>query len=528
MKGKILFVWPHIENFGFHSLAIAMLSAICKKNGYETRLLDTTEVKFDFDVDTNNPQETARMFKPTNIIELYGSKKEIKLEEYFMNVYKQFSPDIIAISILSDERFVARDFVNIVRSINKTIPIVVGGKYPTIKQEKMFEEMDVDYVCVGEGVEAFPELIAAIFDGLDTTKVENFIVKQKNGSFVKNVVRPLKKSIDDLPYFDFDIFDRKHFYRPYDGNIYISGSHMLNWGCPYHCSYCINSFYHVMYDKKYFLRRYSVNRIIDELVYLKDRFNLQFFKFYDEDFLMRPLDNLKELSEEYRKRINLPFTIETNPKSVTREKAELLLAMNCVSASLAIETGNSLLRKNVLKRVDTREDIIRSFHLLKDIGIRTSSFNMLGLPFETRETYMDTVELNRDADVNYPVAGFFYPYESTLLREISIREGFYKPLMDESKICRSNVPALEFSNLTEEELIEMRNVFTLYIKLPKTFIPYIKRSEKMDDVGKKVRVFLFDIFDRLVFCNNGWYKDDGNEAVYLAELEKIASSGSTN
>ena len=72
------------------------------------------------------------------------------------------------------------------------------------------------------------------------------------------------------------------------------------------------------------LRRYSVRRIIDELKFLKTKYQLEFLKFHDEDFLMRPLGNLRELSETYRQEVNLPFVIETNPKTVTREKLSYL------------------------------------------------------------------------------------------------------------------------------------------------------------------------------------------------------------
>ncbi len=104
--------------------------------------------------------------------------------------------------------------------------------------------------------------------------------------------------MDDLPFIDWDVFDKRHFYKPFDGKVYIGGDYMLNWGCLNRCSYCINYFYHQLYQEQgYNIRRYSIIRIINELEYLKEKYKIEFFKFHDEDFLARPLSNLKELAE---------------------------------------------------------------------------------------------------------------------------------------------------------------------------------------------------------------------------------------
>ncbi|MDO8663917.1 MAG: radical SAM protein, partial [Candidatus Wildermuthbacteria bacterium] len=222
-----------------------------------------------------------------------------------------------------------------------------------------------------------------------------------------------------------------------------------------------------------------------------------------------------------KKEINLPFAIEINPRSVNEERVKLLKNMNCVSASLGLESGDLVFRKEVLNRVDSEEDIVRAFTLLKEFGIRTVSFNMLGLPFESREKYMKTVELNKKAGVQYPSMNFFYPFKGTKLREVSISEGFFDPQNEETMVYRSDKPALHFKNLSEEELVQMRNSFVLYIKLPEFYESFIKRSETRDEDGEKLRKKLLEIYDKTIWVNNGYYADDGFKETYLKELNKI-------
>ncbi len=69
--------------------------------------------------------------------------------------------------------------------------------------------------------------------------------------------------------------------------------------------------------------------------------------------------------------------------NTTQEKVDLLKKMNCVSVTLGFETGNNWLRKEILKRIESKEEIIKATKLFNEIGIRTSSFNMMDLPWET-------------------------------------------------------------------------------------------------------------------------------------------------
>ena len=414
---KVLFVWPNKDSFGYKPIGLSLLSAMARRLDWETKLFDTTEIDFGY-TDNTQAGEEAKIYKPVDLSKYNFQKKRISLELAFSKTLKEFNPDCLAISVLSDEFLIAAQITKIAKKDFPELPVIWGGKFPTLNPRAALEKYNVDFVCVGEGLEAFADFLEGLAGRKDPYKIPNIWAKRGDTTVINNL-RPLKQGLDDLPYVDWEIFDKRHFYKPFDGKVYISGDHMLNWGCPYHCSYCMNDFYHTLYKNKYFLRRYSVNRIIKELKYLKEKYDIKFIKFHDEDFLMRPLENLEELSRAYKAEVNIAFVIETNPKSVTEEKVRLLKYMNCVSVSMGIETGDDNLRKDILKRVDAESDIIKAFLLFKKMGIRTSSFNMLGIPYETRTTYEKSIELNRKCMVQYPDINFFYPFEGTGLRRIS-------------------------------------------------------------------------------------------------------------
>ncbi|MCK4245212.1 MAG: hypothetical protein KAX20_06255, partial [Candidatus Omnitrophica bacterium] len=65
------------------------------------------------------------------------------------------------------------------------------------------------------------------------------------------------------------------------------------------------------------------------------------------------------------------------------------------------------------------------------------------------------------------------------------------------------------------------NVFVLYVKLPKCYEPFIRRSETQDSLGRELRKRLLEIYDKTVWANDGWYTDDGLKDVYLKELNEL-------
>ena len=517
---KILFVWPNKDSFGFKPIGISLLSALCKQYGHETMLFDTTFIDLGYRDNTQVGEEVL-LFKPVDFSSYDVDKKDVLLKESFYAVLKSFRPDLIAFSALSDEYPIACQLAKYGKEYDKSIFTVFGNKFATICPEQVIGEECVDFVCVGEGLEAFPELINKLSKGEDTTSVQNIWAKS-DGRIIRNAVRPYKKELDDLPFVDWDIFDSRQFLKPFEGNIYHGGDWMSNWGCPYKCSYCVNEFLQGIYGRKGFIRAYSAERAVAELRVLRDKFKLEFLKFHDEDFLMRPFHNFERFARLYAKEVKLPFVIETNPRTVSEEKVKLLKEMGCVSASLGVETGNEQIRKELLKREDTTEDVVNAFRLFKKYDIRTSSFNMIGLPYETREATFDTIELNRKINPSAPNVGFFFPFHGTKLRELSIREGFYHP--DSFPVYRRDEPALNLPSLPKEELRGLRKTFVLYVKFPKPLYPLIRRAEKDDETGRTIFSLLAEIYNKHVLEKGGSFSMDVGQMGKGAQLDEMLRS----
>jgi anaerobic magnesium-protoporphyrin IX monomethyl ester cyclase len=505
---RVLLVWPNQETHGSKPNSISLLSGLLRRDGHEVHLFDTTFLDLGF-VDTYEAAGKANIFKPVDYGPHNMGKIQCNLKSEVHQVLNDFRPHLVAISAISDEVSVGLKISRFVKEWQKDLCVVWGNKGVTFSPEHILSSENVDYACIGEGIEFLPEFIRCLEQGHDPNHIPNLAYRSKDGHIVRNSLRPFFQNLDDLPYFDYSIYDKRQFLKPFDGQVYIGGDHMITWGCPNSCTYCCNKQYRNLYDSTAsgnFIRSYSVDRIIPELKTLVADWGLQFFKFFDEDFCLKPIPYFRYLADQYRREIHLPFTIMAYARSITREKVDLLLQMGCVSVSMGFESGNEWMRNNILKRKDTTEDIVRATQMLNEAGIRTSSFNMLGLPFETRDAIFDTIELNRKSHVAYPDVSFFFPYEGTELYETSVKNGFWTPNHDTA--FRSDYPSLTNTPLSGDEIVSIRDRFVFYVKFPKEFWPYIHRSETPDRIGNNLTSMLKTIYQNTVFRNNGKFPDD--------------------
>ncbi|MBT6229102.1 MAG: hypothetical protein HOI47_20875, partial [Candidatus Scalindua sp.] len=135
-----------------------------------------------------------------------------------------------------------------------------------------------------------------------------------------------------------------------------------------------------------------------------------------------------------------------------------------------------------------KEAIVKAFKIINNHNIRTSAFNMLGMPFESRSTVFETIELNRSCKPATQTINIFYPYEGTLLRKICLDLGIIDN--DPKMVDFQSESILEMPQISKEELIGLRRTFVLYCKLPKVLYPLIYIAEKPGILRNHLHSFL--------------------------------------
>ena len=490
---KILFVFPNISDPGYKLVGVSTLSALAKKAGHETALFDTSFMdtssisKVKHFKSNNAIGEQILNFKPVSDNKVHD-KHKVDLKNTFLSKVMSFKPDMLAVSCLSTEWYLSQLILDFTKEYDSSIFTIVGGRHCIADPEGTIAYPSVDAICVGEGELAFMRLLESLEKkrrvGEADYSIPGLRIKSKDGEVHQNPPKGYLLELDDLPYLDNEIYEDGQFYRPFNGKLWRSLDFNLMRGCNEFCNYCQMPKMYEFYGGDRTIRRYSIDRAIEELVWQKNKWDLDFLRFHDESFLIVSTQYLKEFGGKYTKEVELPFVIDVSPLTVTAEKAKILKDMGCSSVSMGFETGNEDFRKDQNKAVSSKQ-ALKSFHALANLKIRTVSFNMLGFPGETRDLIFDTVEFMRAAKVHSPSINFVYPFKGTALRDQVIREKLFDPATEEYGTAQwsRDFPAIYNPNISLEEYAGIFRTFIFYCKMPKKYWGDLKIAEKFTNQG---------------------------------------------
>lgn len=456
---------------------LATLSAFIKKEGFQVKLFDTTFYKWREKTGDDARVETLQV-KETNFNELGIHWNKTDMVEDFKKMVDSYKPHLIGLSAVSLTFPIG---LKLLKSIQGSgIPTIVGGIHATVCPLSVIKEDAVDFVCVGEGEGALIDLCYALYNNENYSKIKNLWVKY-HGKIIRNSLRPLI-NLDDVPFQDWEIFDKRRRYKPMGGKIRVTACVELNRGCPFSCTYCTNEFWHKMYGAKHYRER-SIDKFIAEVKYLKERYNIEYLYISAETFLATSKRRFNEFIEKYRE-IQLPFWLETRPETVTDEKIRLLKEVGCESMNIGIESGDPELRDKLLNRKMSDDIIINAVHTIKKHNIRVGVNNIIGFPTETREQIFKTIELNRKANPDNVMVHPFNPYHGTRLYDVCVAKGY---------ISKGTLGGdyrtdyfLKQPQLSRDDVMGLYRTFAMYVKFPKSMWSEIKKAESFDDEGNTV------------------------------------------
>ena len=477
---RYLFVYPNdYLNVGIPP-GVALLVAVLRAEGHEVEVFDFTFIK------TKPTPKAERaetgIFLPTAVTleDLVRDDPVQNVEELFRARLAAFGPDVICLSSMTGLYDQAvRLFENCADAIH--CPVIAGGVHATIAPEDAMRPECIDAICVGEGETFLLELGERLRTGRDWHDLNNLGYMAPSGPVINEFNQFV--DLDELPVPDWSVFDERHMFRPYMGEVYRGGFILMSRGCPYRCTYCVNAPLRRRLKGcgKYF-RAETAQSTIRQIATLKERHGATWFKFGDDTIMTLSEAHLEELADGLEP-LGIMFGCSVRPETTSVRKVELLKRMGCVATTIGVESGDQALRRSVLNRTMSDDDIIKAVRILKDHGIRVSTFNMIGLPTETREQVFKTIGLNRRLDADSANVFILYPYPGT---EIAMNAGL--PFRDGrgEVIPVSKASSFDLSNMTPTEVEGLHKTFNLYMSLPEDLWPVVGLAETQDAQGAMV------------------------------------------
>jgi radical SAM superfamily enzyme YgiQ (UPF0313 family) len=451
---RVLFVYPNLyTQMGFNH-GLATLSAVLKERGHETRLVNQNE---------NLPP--------------------VPTHEDVLEIVADWRPGLIAFSCLTQQYRAALELARWLRSAAQERgielpPMLVGGIHPTMVPAEVMSDGVWDHVGVGECEDALARLVERIERGERPDDVPNFL-SWKSGvrppqaerapvdaaHWVHNPVGEFP-DLRALPMPDYELFDTQRITDQKSGWFGLLSSR----GCPYRCTYCLN---HKIVDRYRdelgrsttqigFFRFRPPEKLIEEIRWVLARYrNIGTFIFDDDLFTQNVEHAIATCNSYAAAGIKVPFVVNSHVKQLDPRVAEALARAGCRILKLGIESGSPRVRKDVLQRFMSNDDVLNTIEAAEMFGLHTSGFLMVGLPYETRDERWETVDLLARSGIGRFRTSLFFPFPGTESYRQALEGGY----IDRDKEVR-------LTDFTESSCMDFGAEENLFIDKLATCMPW--------------------------------------------------------
>ncbi len=303
-------------------------------------------------------------------------------------------PNIVGIRSLSVAQEVFRKCATLVRAASPDCLLIGGGPFPSSAFPDILKEGLVDLVVIGEGEDAFVEVISRYLEERSVPSDVAGTAVQRDGTLHINPQRPFAADLDRLPPPAYDLISLAD-YRNFSNHSFqdCSQSAFLcaTRGCPYSCCYC-----HQLFGKR--VRRRSAESIVAEMKDHVNRRGIREFVFVDDVFNV-PLDAAKQVlrricSELPDVHLNFPNGLRAD--QVDDEFLDLLEACHTRHVAFAIETAVPRLQTLAGKRL--RIELARETIRKASEKFIVCCFFMIGFPSETFAEAKQTIDFAAELD----------------------------------------------------------------------------------------------------------------------------------
>jgi len=320
-------------------------------------------------------------------------------------------------------------FAEIIRS-KSDIPIVWGGPHPTDWPEQTLEDDLVDIIVIGEGEHSFVDLVMALENGDSLCEIRGIGYKDKNGAHINPPAD--KIDLDTIPPLPFDLVNMEAYISSINKREITRGYEIItSRGCPYSCAFCHNSI------RKELWRYKSVEKIVAEIEYLREEFQVDGILIEDENFFVSKKRIVAFCEELLRRGIKITIrggAVRADQfSSLDKSMLRLLKKAGFDHFGVGIESGSERILKILNKKI-TLEQIYDTNQKMKEYGFAVTYNFMSGIPREELEDYVETLKLiyfllrtNEDLIAPVGVPKFYYPYPNTVLGNKCLGYS-YKPM----------------------------------------------------------------------------------------------------
>jgi len=173
---------------------------------------------------------------------------------------------------------------------------------------------------------------------------------------------------------------------------------------------------------KKIMRFRSPKLVVDEIEHVMKDYGAREISFWDDTFSGDPNWTIEVCAEIKKRKLDIIWSCYCNILGTTEEMIRQMAQAGCWNIFFGIESGNEDLLMKMRKGL-TLDKIRQIIKITKEVGIEIRASFMIGVPGETPEKAMNTINFAIELDTDYAQFSICTPYPGTELWSIASKEG---------------------------------------------------------------------------------------------------------
>lgn len=395
----------------------------------------------------------------------------------------QFKPEFIGLYSTTfgwqKAKKTADDFKNI---ISREIFICAGGPYPIAVQEHCLEDAGecIDAVVTGEGEYTVLEIMERLQSGESLDGVQGVIFR-KCGEIIKNLPRPLIHDLDSLPFPARELLGDANLYIPPPATYKRKPVAVLmtSRGCNRKCIYC----FQIDKERKSGIRYRSVENVLEEIEHCL-RQGYREIKFID-DTLAADYDRAMQIAQQIKaRRLDFTWFASACVNQVDKPLLKAFKDAGCWAILFGAESGVQK-NLNAIRKGTTLEQIKEAVKSAQDVGIKVSTPFMFGIPGETFEEGLQTIEFAIKLSPDMANFHAITPFPGTYLYDNLEK---YGTMSEDLKDFTYQGAAFVPYTMTREEILKLRQIaFKKFYTRPSFILKKLLEFHSVNDFKVAVK-----------------------------------------
>lgn len=383
--------------------------------------------------------------------------------------------DVVGISAWTDFWFQAAALSGAIKTLMPRCLVVMGGPHVNAYPAEVLDFPSVDAIVMGDGEIPMVRLLSRLSAGA-ADEVPGLYLKGQAGPFVPHQCRDL----DKLPMPDRTMLPVKRYTSVLGSERYVT-TMITSRGCPFACVYC--KMKHQPFCKR------SADNVLAEFEQIS-ALGINEVEVYDDTFNFDHQRTLAICRGLRERGLKFKWAIRDRVDRVEPRVLDELRLAGCNRVHLGVESGSDRVLGLIGKKI-TVAQAKRAVALAKERGFEVLTYYMFGLPGETYEEALQTIDLALSLDSDYAEFSITIPYPGTR----AYAEALEKGVISRDfwlEFTRNPTPAFAIPQVIEnliprEQLMELRNsAIRRYYFRPSYLFRELKKVRSWHELRRKL------------------------------------------